>query len=267
MRTAIRAAVALISVCLFMGLTATAQAGPPPLDRTRSDTIVGNWGGAFHYYTLEHPGAGRLITLRLNFSPWHINKEGGIGFNLYAEKGRLAGRASKVKGQPTQLALTVTADFPTTYLVQVHNYYHGFQITYSLEPEGLAEARAEVAPPVAGGTAQQPGRLIDLAQGSVPGLRHGSFDFYEFRHPGDKRIWLKMVYQPDHWIIAPGVGFNVYLGSKLVAQAQPQGGDLHIRRVKLDPDEPTTYLVQVYNYIPEILLTYQLAVTEHPTGP
>ncbi|MFQ5856363.1 MAG: hypothetical protein ACE5LU_12045 [Anaerolineae bacterium] len=75
-----------------------------------------------------------------------------------------------------------------------------------------------------------------------------------------------MVYEPNHWIIAHGVGFNVYRGPELVAQGQPLGLDTHTRWVKLAPTEPTTYLVQAYNYIPEILLTYQLAVTEQPVG-
>lgn len=267
MRLKTRIGAALSAALLLMLATTTVHAGAPQsLDRTRGGTIAGNSGGAFDYFIFEHPGAGRPVTLRMTFSPWHPNYETGIGFNLYAENGQLAGRGEKVDAHSTQLALTVTTDFPTTYLVQVHNYYPGFQMGYSLVPEGLAAARAEVGLPVQGGTAQRPGLLVSLAQGSLPGLRHGSFDYYEFRHPGGKPMWVKMVYEPNHWIIAHGVGFNIYHGHELVAQGQPLGLDTHTRWVKLAPAEPTTYLVQIYNYIPEILLTYRLAVTEQPVG-
>lgn len=63
------------------------------------------------------------------------------------------------------------------------------------------------------------------------------------------------------------MGFNVYRGHELVAQGQPLDLDQHTRWVKLAPADPTTYLVQVHNYIPEVVLTYQLAVTEQPVGP
>ena len=171
----------------------------------------------------------------------------------------------KVDPHSVELVFTLTADFLTRCLIQVHNYYPGFLMSYSLVPEGIAEA--EVALPAAGGTAQQPALLVDLAEGSVPGLRHGSFDYFQFYHPGGKPIWIKMVYQPDHWIIAPGVGFNVYLGHWLAGRGTSDRVAKNMRWVKLAPAEPTTYLVQVYNYIPEILLTYQLAVTEQPVGP
>lgn len=253
---------------LLLLFATVAHAGAPPtLDQVYRGTIAGNSGGAFDYYVLEHPGAGRAVKLRMDFSPWHLNKERGIGFNLYDEKGRLVGRGVKVDPHSTELVFTLTTDFPTRYLVQVHNYYSGFVMSYSLAPEGIAEAQAEVGAPATGGTAQQPALLADLAEGSVPGLRHGSFDYFQFHHSGGKPIWIKMVYQPDHWIIAPGVGFNVYLGHWLAAQGKSDGVAKNMRWVKLAPAEPTTYLVQVYNYIPEILLTYQLAVTEQPVGP
>ncbi|MFQ5592547.1 MAG: hypothetical protein ACE5HA_00125 [Anaerolineae bacterium] len=261
MRLVARGVVAFSVMLLLMLPTAVAQAGAPPaLDQARGGTIVGNSGGAFDYYVLEHPGAGRAVKLRMDFAPWHINREQGIGFNLYDEKGRRVGRGMKVDPHAVELAFTLTTDFPTRYLIQVHNYYQGFVMSYSLVPEGLADA--EVGSPATGGTAQQPGLLVDLAEGSVPGLRHGSFDYYQFYHPGGKPIWIKMVYQPDHWIIAPGVGFNAYLGHWLAAQGKSDGVAKNMRWVKLAPAEPTTYLIQVYNYIPEILLTYQLAVTE-----
>ncbi|MBS1253956.1 MAG: hypothetical protein MAG451_03010 [Anaerolineales bacterium] len=260
---------AVVGVVVVFALTVTTVAAdaPPSLDRTRTGSIVGNSGGAFEYYTFKHPGAGKLVKLRMTFSPWHPNKEGGIGFNLYAEQGKLAGQGVKVDSSSTELALAVAADFPTQYLVQVHNYYPGFRLGYSLRPEGLAEAQAEVGPPATDGAAQRPARLVHLAMGDVPGQRHGSFDFYELRHPGDENIWIKMVYYPNHWIIADGVGFNVYRGPERVAEGQALGLDRHIRWVKLAPAEPTTFLIQVYNYIPEILLDYRLAVTEQQVGP
>lgn len=260
---------AVMGVLLLLAMLAPAVRAqtPPPLNQTRTGTIAGNSGGAFDKYILKHPGGGQPVTLRMTFSPWHPNNERGIGFKLYGEKGKLAGESTKVEGHPTELALTVTADFPTEYLVQVQNYYPGFLMHYTLVPERLAKAQAEVGPPAKAGTAQQPSHLVHLAQGSLAGLRHGSFNFYEYRHPGDKPIWVKMVYQPDHWIIAPGVGFNVYHGADRVAEGEPLGLDQHIRWAKLEPSKPTTYLIQVYNYIPEIQLTYQLAVTEQKVGP
>lgn len=267
MEKAIRIITVIGILLLFMMLVPAAQAQTAlPLDRARSGTIVGNSGGAFDRYTLNHPGAGQPITLRMTFSPWHPNHEKGIGFKLYGARGKLIGESVKVEGHPTELALTVTADFPTEYLVQVQNYYSGFPMRYSI-PEGLAAAEARVGPPAPAGSAQRPGRLVRLAQGTLAGLRHGSFDFYKYQHPGGKPIWIKMIYQPDHWIIAPGVGFNVYRGADRVAEGQPLGLDQHIRWAKLEPDKPTLYLIQVYNYIPEIQLTYQLATTERKVSP
>jgi hypothetical protein len=253
-------------VLLALSVTAVSADSRPLLDQVRTGTIAGNSGGAFDYYTLKLPGAGKLVTLRMTYGPEHAYADRGIGFNVYADNGKRVGHSRPVEGRATEMALTISTDFPAVYLVQVYNYFPGFQLSYSLWPEGLVEAQAEVGAPASDGSAQNPARLVNLAQGQVPGLRHGSYDFYQFHHPGGKSIWIKMVYYPDHWIIADGVGFKVYQGSEEVAEGQPLGLDKHIRWVELAPAKPTTYLIQVYNYIPEILLDYQLAVTEHPVN-
>ena len=260
---------AIAGTLLMVTLSATTvHAGMPELlDQAHGGVIVGNRDGAYDAYALEHPGGGRSITVRMNFGPWHPNNEGGIGFNLYPEGGKPAVQGLKPDAHATQLAITLTDDFPTNYLVQVHNYYHGFWMNYVLDVEGLVQAKAAVKAPVEGGTAKKPAPLAGLGRGTVPGQSHGSFDCFEFYHPGGKAVWIKMIYQPDHWIIAHGVGFNVYHGHDLIAHAEPLGLDWHTRWVKLEPAMPATYFIQVYNYIPEITLSYQIAVTEQAIAP
>jgi hypothetical protein len=258
----------IIGITLLLALlSTTVQADTlPTLDRTRSGTIFGNSGGAFDQYILQHPGGDRSITLRMTYGPLHPNAEGGIGFKVYGEKGAWVGEATKVEGQPAVLTFTLTTKFPTQYLVQVQNYYPGFQISYTLEPLGLAEARARPVSVAEAGTAARPGQLVWLAQGRLAGNRAGSFDFYEYRGEAGKSVWIKMTYEPNIPVIAPGVGFNVYRGPDRVGQGSALTNDLSTRWTNLIPREPSTYLIQVYNYIPEVQLVYRLEVTSLPAA-
>lgn len=254
------------AVALVLILTVAVQAQTiPTLDRARSSTLVGDSAGAFDQYILKHPGGGQSINLQMTYRPVHPNAELGIGFKVYGENGKLVGVSRKVSGTGGVLELALTTNRATQYLVQVQNYYPGFRMSYTLDPQGLAAAAGPAPQPTAeAGTAQNPGRLVNLAQGQVAGNRAGSFDYYRLEGQPDESIWIKMTYQPTNAVIAPGVGFNVYRGSQRLAQGQTLEENRTGLWANLIPGESGTYLVQVYNYIPGVLVDYELEVTTQP---
>ncbi len=259
----------LLMVALTLVLTAAVQAQPAPsmLDRARSGVLTGNSAGAFDRYILRHPGGGQAVNVQMTYRPVHPNVEKGIGFKVYGEGGKLVGEARKATGTGGVLELALTANQPMQYLVQVQNYYPGFRVSYTLDPVGLAAAARPAPQPTAeAGTARNPGRLINLAEGRLTGNRAGAFDYYRLDGEPGESVWIKMRYQPNNAVIARGVGFNVYRGPERVGQGQTLEEDPGALWTNLVPREPSTYLVQVYNYMPGLQVDYELEVMAQPAG-
>jgi hypothetical protein len=250
---------------LFVTLTPAAQAQTLPLlNQTVSGTLVGNSGGAFNKYILQYPGDGRPVTIQMTYSPSHPNSAYGIGFQVWGPNAQLLGEGAPVEGQPTVLSLTLTSDTPGDYVVSVQNYYPGFQMSYTLQAEGLQQPPAA---PNAGLTASAPIPLAGASQGVLAGNQAGSFNYYDLHTDGNESIWISMTYQPNLSIIAPAVGFNVYQGSHLVAKGIILDQDPSTRVVSLVAQNPADYVVQVYNYAPSVELNYQLQITRTPLNP
>lgn len=222
--------------------------------------LVGNRGGSFAYYTIDYPGDYRVVTIELYFAPADPVTHLAFGFNVYGPNGYVIGQGDEqdeeVEGP---VRLQYSDGNKATWLVQVFNYLHSYSVSYSLVVNGLPERKPTPTPAptpaVAPEVESPPG--LDLGKGGVlVGSRAGSFAYHELAYPGDgSETVLKMTFTPDDPIIARGVGFVVYGPSGEVGRGQPTGRPGE-RELVLQPEEPGRYLIQVFNYIEGVAITY-----------
>lgn len=222
--------------------------------------LVGNRGGSFAYYTIDYPGDYRVVTIELDFAPADPVTHLAFGFNVYGPNGYVIGQGAEqdeeVEG-PVQLKYSDGNE--ATWLVQVFNYLHNHTVSYSLVVNGLPERKPTpsiVPTPAVVPELESPPQL-DLRKGGVlVGRRAGSFAYHELDYAGDRsEIVLKMTFTPDDPIIARGVGLVVYGPSGEVARGQPTGHPGE-RELVFQSEEPGTYLIQVFNYIEGVAITY-----------
>lgn len=113
------------------------------------------------------------------------------------------------------------------------------------------------------------------ASGMLTGNRAGSFAYYTIHYPGDLRVVsIELEFAPADPVTRLGVGLNVYgPGGYLIGQTgeeEPVSED-KVLTVRYSDTNEATWLVQVYNYIPNHTVSY--AVTAKglpevtPTGP
>ena len=109
---------------------------------------------------------------------------------------------------------------------------------------GAVEAPAEAAP------AEWAGILV--------GDRGGAFDTFTLTPDASGEVDLTMYYAPDDGVIGAGVGFNVYGPAGRVATGRYTGTPGQ-RAASFDVSAGTSYLVQVYNYIPGVAISYNVS--------
>ncbi len=223
--------------------------------------LVGNRAGSFAYYTIDYPGDYRVVTIELYFAPADPVTHLAFGFNVYGPNGYVIGQGAEQDEEadrPVQLQYSDGNE--ATWLVQVYNYLHNYPVSYSLVVSGLPErTTSSPAPtPAAGPAVDVPAELDVQVSGALTGDRAGSFARYELDYAGDgSEVVLKMSFTPDDPIIARGVGFVVYGPFGEVARGQPTGRPGE-RELVFQSHEPGMYLIQVFNYIEGVVITYSI---------
>ena len=104
--------------------------------------------------------------------------------------------------------------------------------------------------------------------GVLTGNGGGAFAYYNIHYPGDESaITIEMRYNPADPVTSAGVGFNVYgADGYYIGQGQAvadTGGD-GIFRLEYAGDNAATWLVQVYNYLPDITVGYNIVAEGLP---
>ncbi len=116
--------------------------------------------------------------------------------------------------------------------------------------------------------------------GVLTGNAGGAFAFYKLDYPGDLSVvTIEMRYVPADPVTTAAVGFNVYgPNGYVIGQGQKvadTGGE-GVLKLEYSDDNPVTWLVQVYNYMPNLSLSYSIVaeglpeaaptVTQTPVG-
>jgi hypothetical protein len=242
--------VIMLAIALAWPASALAQATTPDAAETLPDGkmlggwLTGNGGGAFHYYKVDYPGDGRVVTISFDFAPWDPLLGAGVGFNVYGRNGYHIGQGSGAGLSSHQVReLSYSDDVAAIWLIQVYNYVPNRTISYRIKIGGMPPAYQEVV------------------AGALPGKSAGSFQFYTFQYAGDESdVQVKMTFSPDNPMISRGVGVVIYCPKGEAARGNGTGTPGE-RLAVFSSTVSGRYLIQVFNYIPGLMMSYSLSAT------
>jgi hypothetical protein len=107
--------------------------------------------------------------------------------------------------------------------------------------------------------------------GAVTGSRAGAFAYYSLDYPGDKSVvTIELRFAPNDPVTKRGFNFNVYgpygffIGRGI--SVGDAGGD-GVLQVQWSDENPATWLIQVYNYIPDHTVAYGIMAKPLPPPP
>lgn len=197
---------------------------------TMTGNLEGNGGGSFAYYALDYPGDGRVVTIRVQFTPADPAMMLGVGFNVYGPDGSSIGNGQPAGG-PGVLELQYADTNRARWLIQVYNYLPNTWVAYTLNIWGLP---LPPTTPVAG---------------AIAGNRAGAFAYYEIEYPGDGlEVELELDFSPRDLWSDQAVGFNVYGPNGTLVGSGEVAGDPKVKRLRVASAERARWLVQIYNY-------------------
>lgn len=104
--------------------------------------------------------------------------------------------------------------------------------------------------------------------GTVTGNRGGAFAYYRIDYPGDQSVvTIELRYVPADPVTSSGVGFNVYGANGFVigqGQTVTDTGGSGIFQLPYSDNNRATWLVQVFNYIPNHSVSYIISAEGLP---
>ncbi len=235
---------------------------------TLGGTLLGNSGGAYHYFTLIYPGGNSNATITMNASPTYNGQGQAYGFNVYRNNptngsttlvASSSVTASDVNSET--LSATITQSSAGSYQLQVFNYWPGQTITYGINATGFATP----AQPATGNTDASHAIVLNSARqgasGSLTGNSGGSFNYYLINYPGSQSpLSVSVTFGNTAGVPSSGLGFKVYEGSTLEAtvNAQDDGNGVLSAVYNYQDPDATTFGIQVYDYAPNNSVTYTI---------
>ncbi len=116
---------------------------------------------------------------------------------------------------------------------------------------------------------REPQQLMDNVpiEGTLTGSRAGAFHYYAIEYPGDLRVVnIELWFAPADPVTRLGVGFNVYgpNGYFIGEGAEAGGAGDGLLRLWYSDAREATWLVQVYNYIPDQTIGYSIVAQGLP---
>ena len=129
---------------------------------------------------------------------------------------------------------------------------------------GAALILAAVAAAPNSGDAPQALHNEAAVDGTLAGNSAGAFDYYSVQYAGDESVvTIEVRYRPADPVTKMGFGLNVYgPNGYFIGQGRgvmDTGGD-GLLRLQYSDSNPATWLVQVYNYIPDHAVSYSIVV-------
>ena len=219
-----------------------------PYDQALDFALLGNGAGSFAFYSIEYPGDGRVITMQLDLAPGDPVAMLGAGFHVYGPYGYLIGTGAQAPDKVDRKIVRWSDYNPARWLIQVYNYLPGTMVNFHLEVTGLPGPQPTRAPVMLAAEA----RTFSLGSGSLLGDRGGNYHYYKLDCPASgAEVVLHLYNTADNYLVSQGFGVNVY---------GPDGKhypiDAHYVRIKCNV--AGTYLIQVYNYLHAINISYVL---------
>ncbi len=104
-------------------------------------------------------------------------------------------------------------------------------------------------------------------EGTLTGSRAGAFHYYAIEYPGDLRVVnIELWFAPADPVTRLGVGFNVYgpSGYFIGEGAEAGGAGDGLLRLWYSDASKATWLIQVYNYIPDQTIGYSIVAQGLP---
>ncbi len=239
------------------GAAATTLAANVPI----ADQLIGQTTGGTANYPFV--GDGRVVTVVFRYANGNPVIDPGVGFIVFQG-------TDVVSNQPASGGVngTTTYSFQTSsgagYDLQAYNYIPGFPMNYSLlladpfQPLPPATAGPVVTPtPAAGQPVLSRGQSI--VQESA-GQASGSTNDYLLVGDGQP-LTLVLNYRPRDPIVDSAVGMNVYDQWANALQTRPMGTSVNPSSALVwtfTPAAATNYDIQVFNYQPNLTVTYTL---------
>jgi hypothetical protein len=252
---------AVLAVVMALGLAGgvSAEGNTPddpislPDEAPVTAQLKGNRGGSFVYYAIAYPGDERVVTIRVNYAPGDQATLSAVGFNVYGPNGYLIGEG-ELAGAAKELVYS--DDDASTWLVQLYNYGDGMTVGYTISVDGLPSTSEPITKPdVDDEEPQAPSGEALAESGKLLGSRAGAFDRYEIAYESDQDVELVMRYTPDDPTIRAGVGMTIYGPDGWSREATVRDGE---RAVTIANGPTGTYIVQIYNYIEDLEISYTL---------
>ena len=106
--------------------------------------------------------------------------------------------------------------------------------------------------------------------GVLTGNRAGAFAYFTVDYPGNRDVVrIELTFVPGDPVTSRGVGFNVYgPGGYEIGQGKRNAaGDAGVLELMYSDDNQATWLVQVYNYMPDRTIAYSIVVEGLPQQP
>jgi len=246
-----------------------------PLRAEQGGSIPGGPGGHFTYFRFAYPGGWPVhLELQPNTEDKLVLKY--VGYKVYGpEPNREYVDGRLDEDQVWQGGRDLISDDRGVYYVQVYNYNPnpGTALNFTLlagdlppQPEeGQAAAgpvrgsAGHVAIPI-GAAGGEPARDESAQSGTLAGQAGGSFRYYQFTQPRDTSVTVNMQVSPNNAGVLGRAGFKVYgpERGKEYLQSEADTGRTPNQRGVLWVTEGGTYVVQVYNYNPDVDVDYRL---------
>jgi hypothetical protein len=104
--------------------------------------------------------------------------------------------------------------------------------------------------------------------GMVVGNRAGSFGYYRIEYPGNEDVVnIRVTFLPGDPATMTGVGFNVYGDQGALLGEGSQRAEPGLVELMYSSETAETWLVQVYNYIPEHTVWFEIVAEGLPVAP
>jgi len=106
--------------------------------------------------------------------------------------------------------------------------------------------------------------------GTLAGNRAGAFAYYTIDYPGNRHVvTIELRFTPNDPLTTSGIGFNVYgPDGYVIGHGKPnRTADVGLLKLRWSDKTEGTWLVQVYNYLPDRRISYTIEAQGLPVSP
>jgi hypothetical protein len=236
--------------------------------QTIGGTLAGDHAGAFWYATMDYPGESAALTIDMYFTPADPAMQLGVGFDLYDANG-LVGTGILVDNG--LLELTYTSESSGQLLLVVHNYIDGSIVDFNVTADGVtstatADTTTEAVAVISETIAVETPAVVVPMTGVIMGNAAGSFNRFAVTYATAASVTLDLYYTPADDLISQGVDLHVYGLDGEVALDSAKSDGNGVLELSFTPVAGQMYQFVVENYIPDLLISYNIQSSVAPSA-